>query len=216
MQIALDECNANLIRLQASSVTGVEYPVHGRAPAVPGPGPAPAPEPFEVPKKAAKPTVGRKEAARAPADAAAVDEAAAPAPAPAAAPKLAAHSPIAAPEKKAVKPAVGRKEAAAAFTAALAPGLRTRAYVYNTLLADKATDDRLRKYPSWLASRNLANQASDASVQALIEAVVGQSRPPAKCTPSEGTIAGWRGRGRMRPPMRGLSGNGRGPMHRAR
>lgn len=114
MQIALDECNANLIRLQASSVTGVEYPVHGRAPAVPGPALAPAPEPFEVPKKAAKPTVGRKEAARAPADAAEVDEAAAPAPAPAAAPKQAAHSPIAAPEKKAVKPAVGRKEAAAA------------------------------------------------------------------------------------------------------
>ena len=29
---------------------------------------------------------------------------------------------------------------------------------------DKATDDRLRHYPSWLASRNLANEASDESV----------------------------------------------------
>jgi oligoendopeptidase F len=65
-----------------------------------------------------------------------------------------------------------RRVAAAAVTAALEPGLRTRAYVFNTLMADKATDDRLRSYPSWIASRNLANQASDSSVQALVDAVV--------------------------------------------
>ena len=41
--------------------------------------------------------------------------------------------------------------------------------MFNTLLADKATDDRLRHYPTWLASRNLANEATDESVQALIE-----------------------------------------------
>jgi oligoendopeptidase F len=64
-----------------------------------------------------------------------------------------------------------RRGTAEAVTAALAPGLRTRAYVLNTLLADKATDDRLRRYPSWLAARNLANEASDESVQALIAAV---------------------------------------------
>jgi oligoendopeptidase F len=64
-----------------------------------------------------------------------------------------------------------RRTTAQAVTAALAPGLRTRAYVLNTLLADKATDDRLRRYPSWLAARNLANEASDESVQALIAAV---------------------------------------------
>ena len=57
------------------------------------------------------------------------------------------------------------------MTAALEPGLRTRAYVLNTLLADKMVDDRLRNYPHWLASRNLANEASDESVEALIEAV---------------------------------------------
>jgi oligoendopeptidase F len=61
--------------------------------------------------------------------------------------------------------------AAEAVTAALQPGLRTRAYVYNTLLADKATDDRLRHYPNWISSRNLANEASDESVQALLDAV---------------------------------------------
>jgi oligoendopeptidase F len=71
-----------------------------------------------------------------------------------------------------------RRTAAEAVTAALAPGLRTRGYVLNTLLADKATDDRLRRYPSWLAARNLANEASDESVAALIEAVRGRYELP--------------------------------------
>ena len=65
-----------------------------------------------------------------------------------------------------------RRIAADAVTVALEPGLRTRAYVFNTLMADKTTDDRLRAYSSWVASRNLANQASDSSVQALVDAVV--------------------------------------------
>jgi oligoendopeptidase F len=71
-----------------------------------------------------------------------------------------------------------RRSTAEAVTAALAPGLRTRGYVLNTLLADKATDDRLRRYPSWLAARNLANEASDESVRALIEAVRGRYELP--------------------------------------
>lgn len=65
-----------------------------------------------------------------------------------------------------------RRQAADAVTEALQPGLRTRAYLFNTLLADKATDDRLRGYPSWVSARNLANEASDESVQALVDAVV--------------------------------------------
>jgi oligoendopeptidase F len=64
-----------------------------------------------------------------------------------------------------------RRHAAERVTAALEPGLRTRGYVLNTLLADKMVDDRLRGYPHWLASRNLSNEASDESVQALIDAV---------------------------------------------
>jgi oligoendopeptidase F len=71
-----------------------------------------------------------------------------------------------------------RRTSAEAVTAALAPGLRTRAYLFNTLLADKATDDRLRRYPHWLAARNLSNEASDESVQALIEAVRGRYEIP--------------------------------------
>ncbi len=64
-----------------------------------------------------------------------------------------------------------RRAAAHAVTAALEPGLRTRGFVFNTLLVDKSIDDRLRDYPNWLASRNLGNEASDESVQALITAV---------------------------------------------
>jgi oligoendopeptidase F len=64
-----------------------------------------------------------------------------------------------------------RRTTAERVTAALEPGLRTRAYIFNTLLHDKAVDDRLRHYPNWLAARNLSNEASDESVQALLTAV---------------------------------------------
>jgi oligoendopeptidase F len=65
-----------------------------------------------------------------------------------------------------------RAQSAAAVSEALEPGLRTRAFIYNNLIADKATKDRLRSYPHWLAARNLDNEASDESVEALIDAVV--------------------------------------------
>ena len=65
-----------------------------------------------------------------------------------------------------------RRTAAEAVTAGLEPGLRTRAFVFNTLLLDKSVDDRLRHYPSWISERNLSNEASDESVQALVDAVV--------------------------------------------
>ena len=64
-----------------------------------------------------------------------------------------------------------RAHTAERVTAALAPGLRTRGFIFNTLLADKMVEDRLRGYRHWLASRNLANEASDESVEALVTAV---------------------------------------------
>ncbi len=64
-----------------------------------------------------------------------------------------------------------RRRAADAVSVALEPGLRTRAFIYNTLAHDKSVEDRLRSYPHWLAARNLANEASDESVMALITAV---------------------------------------------
>jgi oligoendopeptidase F len=71
-----------------------------------------------------------------------------------------------------------RRTVAEAVTASLEPELRTRAFIYNTLLHDKSVDDRLRAYPHWLAARNLANEASDESVMALIEAVRGRFSIP--------------------------------------
>jgi oligoendopeptidase F len=71
-----------------------------------------------------------------------------------------------------------RRHAAERVTAALEPGLRVRASIFNTLLADKMVEDRLRSYPHWLASRNLSNEASDESVQALIDAVRARSELP--------------------------------------
>jgi oligoendopeptidase F len=64
-----------------------------------------------------------------------------------------------------------RAHVARQVSIALEPTLRIRGYILNTLMADKATDDRLRAYPSWISSRNLSNEASDESVQALVDAV---------------------------------------------
>jgi oligoendopeptidase F len=65
-----------------------------------------------------------------------------------------------------------RRGAADAITEALGPGLRTRTFVFNTILLDKSIDDRLRGYPSWISGRNLANETTDEAVQALVDAVV--------------------------------------------
>lgn len=64
-----------------------------------------------------------------------------------------------------------RRRAAASVTAGLKSLKRTTAYVFNTVLADKASDDRLRRYPTWLSARNLSNEVDDATVDALVAAV---------------------------------------------
>jgi oligoendopeptidase F len=56
--------------------------------------------------------------------------------------------------------------------AALENNLRTRAFVLNTAISDRAIEDRLRGYPTWLSWRNQLNEISDEAVEALIEAVV--------------------------------------------
>jgi oligoendopeptidase F len=67
-----------------------------------------------------------------------------------------------------------RRAAAEAIVEGLAPGLRTRAYIFNTLLHDKAVDDRLRGYSHWLQARNLSNETPDETVEALVDAVTGR------------------------------------------
>jgi oligoendopeptidase F len=64
-----------------------------------------------------------------------------------------------------------RQRAAAAMTAGLIEMKRTNTFILNTLLADKASDDRLRNYPSWISARNLSNEVDDAVVEALVAAV---------------------------------------------
>jgi oligoendopeptidase F len=83
-----------------------------------------------------------------------------------------------------------RREAAEAVTRALEPGLRTRASIYNALLVDKTTEDRLRSYPHWLSERNLANEASDESVAALIAAVRARYELPRRWYRLKATLLG--------------------------
>ena len=64
-----------------------------------------------------------------------------------------------------------RQRAGSAVTNALEGGVKTRGFIYNMLLQDKSTDDRLRSYDSWLQSFNLSQEASDEAVAALVGAV---------------------------------------------
>jgi oligoendopeptidase F len=64
-----------------------------------------------------------------------------------------------------------RQQAAQSFTEGLERHLRELTFVFNTLLADKSSNDRLRHYPNWLSSRNLSNEISEEAVQTLIESV---------------------------------------------
>jgi len=64
-----------------------------------------------------------------------------------------------------------RKSAALAFTDGLTDHTRTLTFVFNTLLAENASNDRLRGYDHWLQSRNVSNEVDDETVNALIDAV---------------------------------------------
>ena len=71
-----------------------------------------------------------------------------------------------------------RRAAAEGVTEALQPTIRTRTSIFNTILVDKWIDDRLRGYPTWITSRNLANETSDDAVQALIDAATSRYDVP--------------------------------------
>jgi oligoendopeptidase F len=64
-----------------------------------------------------------------------------------------------------------RRQAAGSVTAGLKDLRRTTTYVFNNILADKASNDRLRSYPSWITARNMDNEVDDETVEALISAV---------------------------------------------
>lgn len=64
-----------------------------------------------------------------------------------------------------------RKTAAQALGNVLGDNIRLFGLITNTLAKDKELDDKWRRYPHPMASRNLANQVEDAVVEALVSAV---------------------------------------------
>ena len=64
-----------------------------------------------------------------------------------------------------------RKQAAASFTNGLKTAIKPLTFIFNTILADKALDDRVRGFPSWISSRNISNEVADEDVEALVNAV---------------------------------------------
>ncbi|HYW35578.1 MAG TPA: M3 family oligoendopeptidase [Balneolaceae bacterium] len=67
-----------------------------------------------------------------------------------------------------------RKRAHEALTDKFRGMSRTLTFIFNTILADKQTDDRLRNYSSWISARNLANEIKDKTVRTLVKAVTDQ------------------------------------------
>ncbi len=63
-----------------------------------------------------------------------------------------------------------RRSAAGGLTAALEERLHTLTYIVNVRLQDHSVDDRLRKYPTAMAARNLANEIEPQAVEALVAA----------------------------------------------
>ncbi len=64
-----------------------------------------------------------------------------------------------------------RQAAASDLTNGLQNQLHILTHIFNTLLADKMIDDRLRKYPAWVSSMNLYNELHDQTVEVLVDAV---------------------------------------------
>jgi oligoendopeptidase F len=64
-----------------------------------------------------------------------------------------------------------RQRALASVGTTLRDNLSTLSFMYNVMATNKAIDDRLRNYPTWISSRNLANKAPDSVVEALIQSV---------------------------------------------
>ena len=67
-----------------------------------------------------------------------------------------------------------RKRAHESLTNTFTELSRSLTFIFNTLLADKHTNDKLRGYDSWISSRNLSNQTDSETVDALITAVTGR------------------------------------------
>ncbi|HZO08343.1 MAG TPA: M3 family oligoendopeptidase, partial [Myxococcota bacterium] len=65
-----------------------------------------------------------------------------------------------------------RRAAADSLTSVLRANARTLGFVFNTLVQDKAGDDRRRRFATPMAARHLANEIDAASVDSLLDACV--------------------------------------------
>lgn len=67
-----------------------------------------------------------------------------------------------------------RSKAQTSLTETFKEKSRSLTFIFNTLLAEKYTDDKLRDYPQWISSRNLANEIDNETVEVLIQSVTDQ------------------------------------------
>lgn len=67
-----------------------------------------------------------------------------------------------------------RRKAHASLTSTFKDHSRSLTFIFNTILSDKHTNDKLRGYDSWITSRNLANEIDQSTVDSLINAVTGK------------------------------------------
>lgn len=61
-----------------------------------------------------------------------------------------------------------RQKAAKELTEGLESQLHILTHIFNTILAGKMIDDRMRNYASWVSSRNLSNELKNDTVEALV------------------------------------------------
>ena len=64
-----------------------------------------------------------------------------------------------------------RQKAHREFTEGLKQEEHVLTHCFNTVLMDKAIDDRLRRYPTWISSMNLSNELRDDTVNVLVDTV---------------------------------------------
>jgi oligoendopeptidase F len=67
-----------------------------------------------------------------------------------------------------------RRRAAESVSGVMQQNQHATTYIFNMILLDKASKDEMRGYQSWVASRNMANQVDDETVDALVDAVSGR------------------------------------------
>ena len=92
-----------------------------------------------------------------------------------------------------------RGQVAEAVTEALQPGMRTRGYVLNTILNERAIEDRLRGYSTWISARNLVNEIPDDAVESLVDAIVARYDIPQRFYALKARLLGLPRLARLRP-----------------